>query len=478
MTRRTGAGWRSSLRGRIIALAVGTALLVIVLAAVPIAILLHNKEYAEAEQRATSAAQSAADYLSAGSQDETLLAPYLQRLNERDEPAVTVFLPDGTRAGASLSKPVIAALQAVEGPHMDADHDRDTLDEVSTPYATPVPRGRAIQVFTRTQDGPARAVAVVTDASVRSALAAQYGIAAAVGVALLLLAWAAAEVTGRRLVRPLQRTAQTAIALRDGDLAARAPIEGPDEVASVAVELNALASRIGELLTQEREAAADLSHRLRTPLTSVRLSVEGLPAGEARTELEEGLDRLERTLTQVIRAARRGVREGVHPRCDAAAVVAERVAFWRPLAEDQERAVDVDVPDVAVWVRSTVDDLGAALDALIENVMAHTADGTAFAVALRPAPDGGARLVVADEGPGVPRSAVARGMSDRGSSGLGLDIARAAAEASGGSLELVDIDADDRAHAVVLRLGPDLSIGATGAIEPVDGRVQDALGEA
>jgi hypothetical protein len=51
-------------------------------------------------------------------------------------------------------------------------------------------------------------------------------------------------------------------------------------------------------------------------------------------------------------------------------------------------------------------------------------------------------------------------MSDRGSSGLGLDIARSAAEASGGALELLDIDADGRAHAIMLRLGRDLSTGA------------------
>jgi len=325
---------------------------------------------------------------------------------------------------------------------------------VSTPYTTAVPGGRAVQVFTRTPTGAARAVAVVTDASVRARLARQYAVAGAIAAVLLLLAWIAAEVTGRRLVRPLQRAARTATALRDGDLSARAPVEGPEEVAAVAIELNALAARIGELLTQEREAAADLSHRLRTPLTSVRLSVEGLPDGPQRAELEAGLDRLERTLTQIIRAARRGVREGIHPRCDAAQVARERVAFWQPLAEDQERALSVDVPGGPIWVRSTADDLGAALDALIENVVAHTPDGTAFAVVLRPA-SYGADIVVSDEGGGISPDALARGTSDRGSSGLGLDIARSVAEATGGGLDLIDADADGLAHGIALRLHDD-----------------------
>lgn len=445
---------RTRLRTRIIALAVGTASLVIVLSMVPIVVLLHNKAHAEAEQEATYAAQSAADYLSTGEHSTALLGPYVQRLNTRGEPAVTLVLPDGSQIGPRLSPDIAAAAEQRPGPHLDADHDRDTLDEVSRPFTDTVPGGRAVQVFTRTPDGEARAIAVVSDASVRRTLTTQYAVAAVIALGLLLLAWVAAEVTGRRLVRPLQRTARTAVALRDGDLSARAPVEGPSEVADVAVELNALATRINELLTQEREAAADLSHRLRTPLTSVRLLVEGLPDGPQREDLEAGLDRLERQLTQVIRAARRGVREGVHPRCDATDVTSARVAFWRPLAEDQERRLSVDVPPEPLQVRSTVDDLGAAVDALIENVIAHTSEGTAFSVRLT-ATAYGADLEVRDEGSGIAPAAVARGRSDRGSTGLGLDIARSVAEATGGGLELVELDADGRAHGVVLRLHSD-----------------------
>ena len=442
------------MRKRIIGLAVGTALLVIVLAAVPIVVLLHNHAYAEADQRATAAAQSAADYLSSAPRHDPLLAPYVQRLNGRDDPPVTVLFPDGGSIGPALPDDVVAKIGAVKGPPLVGDHDQDTLHEVSPAYTTGVPGGRAVQVFTRTPEGVARAVAVIDDSKVRATIWTQYGVAAAIALGLLLLAWVAAELTGRRMVRPLQRTALTAIALRDGDMSARAPVEGPDEVAAVAVELNALAARIDELLTQEREAAADLSHRLRTPLTSVRLSVEGLPDSPQREELEAGLDRLERTLTQVIRAARRGVREGVHPRCDAAATTRARVAFWRPLVEDQERRMSIDVPDQPLWVRTTADDLATAIDSLLENVFAHTEEGTGLSVALRPT-SYGADLLVVDEGPGIPPGALARGQSDRGSSGLGLDIARGVAEATGGGLELVGVGADGRARGVLLRLHRD-----------------------
>ncbi|HZP15647.1 MAG TPA: HAMP domain-containing sensor histidine kinase, partial [Nocardioides sp.] len=232
-------------------------------------------------------------------------------------------------------------------------------------------------------------------------------------------------------------TAQTAVALSTGDFAARAPVEGPREVGAVAVELNALADRIHQLLTEERENAADLSHRLRTPLTALRLAAERIPDEESRAEVEEHANQLQRTLSGVIRAARRGNRDGLHPRCDAAAVVRERAGFWEPLAEDQGRTFTHEVAGGEVWVRANPDDLGAAVDALIENVIAHTPEGTPFGIALERTAEGAA-LRVDDEGPGIPELAAVRGQSDRGSTGLGLDIAQSVAVSAGGELTILD----------------------------------------
>jgi signal transduction histidine kinase len=90
-------------------------------------------------------------------------------------------------------------------------------------------------------------------------------------------------------------------------------------------------------------------------------------------------------------------------------------------------------------VRASADDLSAALDALVENVVAHTPDGTPARIILTRQPVGGSTgvlIVVADEGPGIPLGAGERGRSDRGSTGLGLDIARRCAEAAGGRLTI------------------------------------------
>ena len=74
----------------------------------------------------------------------------------------------------------------------------------------------------------------------------------------------------------------TAERLGRGDLDARVEPGGPDEVREVGAALNRLAARISELLAREREEVADLSHRLRTPVTALRLDVESLPEA-ART---------------------------------------------------------------------------------------------------------------------------------------------------------------------------------------------------
>ena len=123
------------------------------------------------------------------------------------------------------------------------------------------------------------------------------------------------------------------------------------------------------------------------------------------------------------------------PSCDAAAVVAERVAFWSALTEEQDREAAINLADSPLLVRASAEDLIAAVDALLENVVAHTPEGTAFSVQLG-ALAHGARLEVSDAGPGLPADALIRGRSDRGSTGLGLSIARRCAELSDGQMRV------------------------------------------
>jgi signal transduction histidine kinase len=162
------------------------------------------------------------------------------------------------------------------------------------------------------------------------------------------------------------------------------------------------------------------------------------------------VDALSRGIDEVINEARRSVREGVGAGCDAAEVVAGRAQFWSILALDEGRSLRVEHHHGPLPVRVPAADLAAAVDALLGNVFAHTPEGTGMVVDVRPRAGGGATVTVADGGPGIPEGAVERGRSGAGSTGLGLDIARRTAEASGGALRADSSPAGTR---ITLELG-------------------------
>ena len=75
--------------------------------------------------------------------------------------------------------------------------------------------------------------------------------------------------------------------------------------------LNRLAARIGELLAHERETLADLSHRLRTPLTALRIDAESLSDDEeVMSRVIGDVDALTRTVNEIIAEARRPAGDG------------------------------------------------------------------------------------------------------------------------------------------------------------------------
>jgi signal transduction histidine kinase len=254
------------------------------------------------------------------------------------------------------------------------------------------------------------------------------------GLALTVLGIVLADRLARTVTTSIAALAEVSHRLAGGELAARASPEGPPEVRSVALALNHLAGRIDDLLAAERESVVDLSHRLRTPLTGLRLNAEALTdSGEAK-QIGARVDDLERAVTSIINTARQ--RSPVPESCDATSVVAGRVRFWSVLAEDQDRVMSLDLPTGPLPVAVASNELAACVDALFGNVFAHTPEGVPFGVRLTSGAGGGASLVVTDAGPGFGTERLGRGSSGGDSTGLGLDIARRTAESSGGSLSV------------------------------------------
>jgi signal transduction histidine kinase len=333
---------------------------------------------------------------------------------------VTVFYPDGRTSGAPAQRSPSIAL-AARGQAFTA-----TTEDGGLEVLLPVEGLAGGTAVVRSYAPPA----LLREGVVRTQL-----VLGLLGVALFLVGLVLADRLGRRLVGSVTDLAATADRLAAGDLTARATPSRTPELRRVGVELNRLAGRIQGLLAEQREEVADLAHRLRTPITALRLDVDGLRDGEERTRLDADVDTLNRIVDEVIRTARRPVREGAGASADLVSVVADRARFWSALADDGGRRFDRVLPAVPVPVRATAEDLSAALDALLENVFSHTPDGTAVRVTASWLPDGGGVLAVEDAGPGFV-SYEGRGASTAGSTGLGLDIARRTAEAAGGSMRL------------------------------------------
>jgi signal transduction histidine kinase len=404
------------MRLRVILLVVATSSLVLVSFLVPLALVLRSFAANQAVSKATTQAQSLAPLVGTD-----FLGSAVDQANAADGGSqVTVFLPGRQKVGQPA--PRTATVQRAAKAGQSFTTVRPTGTEVlaavqGTPGGTAV-----IRIF-------------VPNAVLRQGVTEAWLLLVGLGLGLLAVSVVVADQLARSLVRPIANLAQASDLLATGDLTARATVAGPPEVRRAGSGLNRLAARIGDLLAHERETVADLSHRLRTPLTALRIDAESLRDVDEMTQLTADVDAVERTVNEIIRAARRPSGGGVGALCDAAMVINERAAFWQPLAEDQERPMMVEVAAGPVLVNVSSEDLAACTDVLLENVFSHTAEGSAFTVRLSRRAGGGAWLVVADDGPGFPNAdPTERGRSSGGSTGLGLDIARRIAEASGGSL--------------------------------------------
>ncbi|MBT2488129.1 HAMP domain-containing histidine kinase [Streptomyces sp. ISL-96] len=345
-----------------------------------------------------------------------------------------------------------------------AQQDLETTRRIGRASISEVTGGFALLQPTAIASGQIAVVEVfVPEDDVTNGVATAWLVLAGVGIALIVGSVAVADRLGVRMVQPAQRLAGAAHDLGEGRLGVRVPEEGPTELRSAAAAFNSMADQVVQLLANERELAADLSHRLRTPLTVLRLNAASLGESPAAEQTRSAVEQLEREVDTIIRTAReqrsqsqaqsqaqsqsqsqsraQGAAGGAGPGagCDVSEVVRERMAFWSALAEDEGRKVRLAGVERPVRIPVARPELAAALDALLGNVFRHTPVGTAFSVDVHNGDDA-VIVLVSDAGPGIadPKAALVRGNSgDRdGSTGLGLDIVRRVAESTGGDVRI------------------------------------------
>jgi signal transduction histidine kinase len=279
-------------------------------------------------------------------------------------------------------------------------------------------------------------------------------------VALSLLALAialGAYPVVRRLTRRLERLRTRVEALGAGALATRVEVEGHDEVAHLARSFNRAADRIERLVNAQRAMLAGASHELRSPLARMRMAIELLASDnrpELRQRLTQDIAELDELIGELLLASRLDAFEHLER--------TETVDLLALLAEEGARTA-AEVSGTPVCIQGDPRMLRRLMRNLLENARRYAAGAPVEAsiMLLQPA---GARLCIADRGPGVPEQERERifepfyrpaGMHEHrdGGVGLGLALVRQIARHHGGDARCVPRAGGGTCFEVDLRTG-------------------------
>jgi len=384
---------------------------------VPLGFLVRRTAEDRAVDTARSEAAAVVPALAAGGDREQIVSA-MAVTTAGQEGRLTVITSGGLVVGPEIERTeaVIAALEDGASAIDDIDGGKELVSAVAF---GPGDRA-AVRVY-------------VPTSTLRRGQWRAWSTLAGVGALLVLLSVVVADRLARTVVRPTEHLVAAARRLGDGDLEAAVEPEGPEELVELAGTFNQLGSRIASMLDHERELVAELSHRLRTPLTKLRMRVEQLGDEDEADAFRSDVADLTSVVDGVIREARGNM--GADAVCEVGQTVRDRAEFWAVLADDQGRPWSFVHDEQSAIARVRRADLSAAVDTLFENIFAHTPDESAVAISVR-SDDGWIDIVVEDAGSGIPVGVERRGESEAGSTGLGLDIARRFAETAGGELRL------------------------------------------
>lgn len=272
----------------------------------------------------------------------------------------------------------------------------------------------------------------------------------------LLLAIAGGALVGSSFLRRIDTITRTSRAIMEGDLSARIPVRGTrDEIDQLVSGLNAMLSRIQQLMDGLRQVSSDIAHDLRTPLGRLRQHLEDARE-RAKTTADydiatdaaiEEADQLLETFSALLRIAQveAGAQKRAFGEVDLSELVRSVGDAYQPAAEDSDHTLDYQIED---GVKLTGDRqlLAQMISNLVENALNHTPAGSTVSLALRKTGTG-FEVEVADDGPGIPEAErekvfdrfyrLDRSRSTAGS-GLGLALVKAIAGLHGLMIRLED----------------------------------------
>ena len=270
------------------------------------------------------------------------------------------------------------------------------------------------------------------------------------GIAMALGYFLSSALTDR--IRLVDQTAQS---IAHGNLKARAPVQGRDEIAILATTFNQADTRQRELENLRRDLIAWVSHDLHTPLASIRAILEALADG--MVEDPDTVQRYLRTAQKDIGALSSLIDDlfqmaqldagglplelGMNSISD---LISDTLESFKELAARQGVALTGEVEPKVDPLWMDAQRIGRVLNNLIGNALRHTPEGGYIHVHAAALPQG-VRVEVTDSGEGIRPEDLPyvfdrfyRGEKSRnratGGAGLGLAIARGIIEAHGGRI--------------------------------------------
>jgi two-component system OmpR family sensor kinase len=280
------------------------------------------------------------------------------------------------------------------------------------------------------------------------------------GAVALVLSLLMALLVSRSIGRPLRRVAAAALAIARGESGARAPVSGPTEVRHLAESFNSMADKVEAAQRSQRDFVANVSHELKTPLTSIQGFAQALldgtagsaeEAGRAARVIHDEADRMRRLADDLLVLARidAGQTRMARDPVDLGSVLRACVEKLEPQARSGDIELELSGPD-DLYVTGDADRLAQVFTNLIDNGIAHTPPGGRVTIVLGSSEDEKEiEVAVADTGEGIPAEHVGRVFErfyqvdgarrhSRGA-GLGLAIAQEIILAHGGSVSVESV---------------------------------------
>jgi two-component system OmpR family sensor kinase len=276
------------------------------------------------------------------------------------------------------------------------------------------------------------------------------------GAVAACLAIVLAVLIARSIALPLQKMAVVAQGIARGDYAQTAPVSGPDEVRDLGQSLNQMAFQVQVTQQAQRDFLANVSHELKTPLTSIQGFAQALLDGAADSPqaiqrsaniIYTEADRLRRLVEGLLDLARldAGLRALTRAPFDLRLVLATVVEKFSLRAKEKGITLRGDLPPALPAMVGDADRLAQVFTNLLDNALKHTPAGGSVTLSAASIP-GGVEVTVKDTGPGIPPQDLQRiferfyqvdkSRARPSGVGLGLTITKEIVEAHNGNIRV------------------------------------------